>query len=207
MNDGFLGLIGLWFLLLFLWIGLFDRFFAENNWNKKWVIIILVFELLFTGWTIELPGNGQIAVMSALLPLCLGGWLWVKLGDNSRLHLLTASFLVGASVFLMQLLLRLDPVLMFMQESYMIASFALVLILVAARTPVQQFVLLTLGLVLGDICYQAYLWEKTGHYLLGSPLHRDTWWIALYLLILARLILQYAKRSSAWKRKRAETTS
>ncbi|RXT13888.1 hypothetical protein [Ammoniphilus sp. CFH 90114] len=206
MNDGFFSLIGIWFLLLFVWLGFCDRLLTENKWRKKWTVIILMVSLGTLSWTVPLPMNGELVVMSSLFPMLLGSWLWMKQGDNHRLHLLTASFLVGASVFLLQLLLRLDPVLMFIEEKYMIAGFVMVLILVAARSSIQQFILLTLGLGFGDLCFQAYMWDKTGYYLIGSPFFQDTWWISFYLLWLIQFVLLYVRSPQIWKRKRAETS-
>ncbi len=207
MKDGFLGMIGLWFFLLFIWIGVFDRFMRKHHVSKVMVSLLLLVALIGIGFYFELPANGRMMVIPFVIPLAVGGWLWVRQGDHQRLHLLTASFLIGASVFFMQLLLRLDPVLMFMPEKYMLAGFVVVLILVAARKTFHQYILLSLGLGLSDLCIQAYMWNKTGSYVLGASYQWDVFWISLYLLIVVRAFVRYVKLPKFWKRKRAETTS
>ncbi|WP_134698948.1 hypothetical protein [Ammoniphilus sp. YIM 78166] len=175
--------------------------------SKAMVSLVLLAALIGGGLYIELPENGRMMVIPFVIPLAVGVWLWIRQGDQQRLHLLTASFLIGASLFFMQLLLRLDPVLMFIPEKYMLAGFVVILVLVAARKSFHQYVLLSLGLGLSDLCIQAYMWNKTGSYVLGASYQWDVWWISFYLLIAVRGIVRYLNLPKLWKRKRAETTS
>lgn len=207
MNDGYISLIGAWFLLLFLWIGLFDRFLRSNRWNKAIVAGWVILSLAGMGFTSDLWDGGKVAIGPMLLPLMSGIVLWIRQGERLRLHLLTASFLVGASAFLLRILLHMDPVLMIFDEKYMIAFFVAIIIMVAAKQIVHQWVLMAWGYTFGEVCFQFYIWEKTSHYILGSPFFRDMWWLTFYFLILGQLVLTYVKIPSFLKRKRAETTS
>ncbi|HJV46542.1 MAG TPA: hypothetical protein VJ824_12555 [Bacillota bacterium] len=204
MNTGYQALIIIWFLILFSWIGFFDRFFQLHPMNKRWVIRFLLLFLFGAGYQIPLPDHGQLSIISFLLPFVISVWVWIRLGDTNRLHVLTASFLVGTSIFLLRLLLQLDPVLMVMNEKYMQVGLMLFLVNVATHAPIQQFVLLGFGLTFSEIGFQYYQWEKTGHYELGSFAYCDLWWLTFISLITFQLVLGRVKWALFWRKNRAE---
>lgn len=206
MNDGYMGFIGMWCMLILLWSGWLDSVLHQNKLKKSVLVSLVVFWLLGVIWVFEFPPYGEIRAIPILLPLLAAIYLWVKEGEHHRLHIMTASFLVGVSVFLVQLLFRLDPILMFMNEKYLIAGFTVLLVLVTAHHIYHQFVLLSFGLVLSDLCFQIYVWEKIGYAVLGSLFFQDIWWIALYLLAVTRFVLRFVRWPSFLRRKRVEST-
>lgn len=206
MNDGFIGLMGIWTMLVLLWSGWFDSFFQENRLSKRLVIGVLFLLLIGGSWTYSIMANGEIAVIPYSLPLLCGFILWIRQAENYRVHILTASLLVGASVFLLQLLFRLDPILMLMDERYLIALFVTVLVMVSAKPLVHQFVLLCFGLSLSDLCFQIYALEKAGFFYAGSPFYLDIYWASLFSLLGTRYLLRWMKWPSLFKRKRPETS-
>lgn len=205
MNDGFYGLIGLWCLLILLWSGWFDPFLYRHRLNKRVICLLVALSLIGGGWTWKIDEGGMM-VIPYILPLIMGAYVWIKEGDRYRVHLAAASFLIGASIFFMQLLFRFDPILMIMEERYIIALLVLLLIFVAAREVMHQFILLAFGIGFSDFCFQIYLWDKMGTFLLGSSLYQDIWLISFYSLLGTRYILRFVKWPSFFKRKRAETT-
>lgn len=206
MNDGFYGLIGLWCLLILLWSGWFDPFLRRHKLNKRTIIFLMALFLIGGGWKWRI-WEGDMMVVPFTLPLIMGAYVWMKEGDKYRVHLVTASFLIGASVFFMQLLFRIDPILMIIEEKYIVTILVSLLLLVAARKTVHQFILLAFGLGFSDLCFQIYLWDKTGYFVLGSLFYQDIWLLSFYGLLSTRYVLHFIKWPAFFKRKRAETTS
>jgi hypothetical protein len=206
MNPGYLALIVIWFLILLTWIGCFDRYLQINHVKKSIVMTFLIISLFGTWYTQPLVMGGRISFVSFLLPLAISWFMWLREDDNIQIHLLTASFLIGTSIFLLRLLLQIDPVLMFINEHYMQVALTLFLLVVAARGFTQQFILLVFGLTFGEVGFQYYLWEKTSHFQLGSLDYSDLWWLTIASLICLRWLKGRFKWHTLWKRKGAETT-
>ena len=205
MNDGFISLVSIWCLLIIIWSGWFDSFFQGNRHKRMLCMIPLVLWLLGHGWKYPFS-YGEIWVLPVLLPIVVATYVWVKEGENNRLHIVTASFLVGVSVFFMQMLFHLDPVLMFMDEKLLLAGFTVLLIMMTARRLSHQWILFSFALGLSDLCFQLYVWQKSGFFSLGNPFIQDIWWMTVTLLFLTRSILYLVKRPIIVKRKRVEAT-
>jgi hypothetical protein len=204
MNAGFIALIGTWFMVLFLLSGLLDRYMI-NKTNKKIFFFVLVIYLLGAAWSIQVFETARISIVAFLLPLILAVVFWARQEDKLRLHILTASFLVGTSLFFLQLIIRMDPILMFVNEPYMMAILVILLIVISTRQLIQQYILLAFSFAINDLLFQFYMWELRHVFYLGSPEFRDVWWISLYSLIMARSVLSW-KWVSFFRRKRAHTS-
>jgi hypothetical protein len=206
MNPGYISLIATWFTLLFIWLGWMDPFFRKYGISKAFTVGLLF--VLLLGMHIEIPFEyGNISFLGFSIPLIFGSLLWLRQTDRYRLHLLTASFLVGTSLFFLQLLIRVDPILMIVDEKYMLATLVLVLIVLTTKSPIQQLILLSFSFAINDLLLQTYLLDKTGMVFLGSPEWRDIWWVSFYSLIFTIKLLKLVKVILPFCRKRTETTS
>jgi len=205
MVAGMTGLIINWFLFLFLMLGVFDRFLQQHGFRKGILGGILLFLLIGGNSVVDLPILRNFSVVFAVL-LVLAIYLWIKQTEKSRMHLVSAGFLIGTCLFFLQLVLRLDPVLMIVEEGYMIAFLAALLTIIASKGSIQQFIVIVFGLSLNEIGFQYYIYGKTAQFLYGSPAFLDLCWIAFSMLIIVRTLVSYGKWFTVFRRKKAETS-
>ncbi|RKD25687.1 hypothetical protein BEP19_01725 [Ammoniphilus oxalaticus] len=208
MNDGYLALIAMWCLLIVIWSGWLDRFFRRHRFFPNSAMLLFTGLSLFSSWWILPFFAGHVRVIPFFLPIIVAAYLWIKEASaKHRVQLATASILIGVSIFLMQLLFRLDPILMFTNEKWLVAGFTILLLFVTAQRLSHQWILLALGLALSDLCLQLFNWQKTGSMLLGSAFFQDVWWISACGLAVTRYLLGFGKWPTVFRRKRAKSTS
>ncbi|MBP1933471.1 YphA family membrane protein [Ammoniphilus resinae] len=205
MVAGITGLIINWFLFLFLMLGVFDRFLEQQGIRKGILGWILLFLLIGGNRVVDLPMLRNFSVLFAVLQI-MAVYLWLKQSEKSRMHLVSAGFLIGTCLFFLQLVLRLDPVLMIFEESYMIASLAALLTVIAAKGPTQQFIIIVFGLSLNEVGFQYYIYGKSAQFFFGSPSFLDLCWITFSMLIIVRGLFSYGKWITVFRRKKAETS-
>ena len=199
MNAGVFGLVSVWFMFLFIWLGWFDRPLQKYELSKNKVMLVFLIYLLGTGFSFSVAG-AEFGVVTSLFSLGIGGYFWLREGESFRFHLLTASLLISASLFLTQIMIRLDPILMIIKEPQLLSFMVVSLAVLTARTGIHQLILQSLGLWINDVLFQLFLWDKTSQLYIGSPDFRDLWWLSFYSLIVLRGVLSIIKWPSFLRR-------
>jgi hypothetical protein len=199
VNAGVFGLVCVWFMFLFIWLGWFDRLLQNYGLSKSKVMFVFHLYFFGTGFSFSFAG-AEFGVVTSFFSLGIGGYFWLKEGENFRLHLLTASLLISASLFLTQIMIRLDPILMVMKEPYLLCLMVVSLAVLTAKTWIHQLILQSLGLWLNDVLFQFYLWDKTSQLYIGSPDFRDLWWLSFYSLVVLKGVFSLVKWPSFLRR-------
>ncbi|GAB7386246.1 hypothetical protein BSNK01_00810 [Bacillaceae bacterium] len=177
MNDGYIAFFAYWFMLLLWFSGFFD------NWLKKagipfWALGGILIAAAFAHWVkLDVAAGVELNAGGFLLPFLLAFAMWTKAEERYRLTLLTQAFFTGATLFLLREMFRLDPVLMVVDELYLLAVAAVVISFVAAKSFAHLFIVLAMGLSFQETLFQLGLREHLPAVELGEGYYCDLWWV------------------------------
>jgi hypothetical protein len=191
MNPGYIS-----FLLLCVAIILLSFGWKEHLLKGVSQSAIVVFLICWTaGYPYHLTLSKQLH-MNGSYVLLIFYVIWILYKVQSRIemfHMMTITLLIAAAYILLNQWFAMKPVF---TELYSIYSISLILMALAAvliRMPLQQFVVVTLGLMIGDI---GFIKLQQGDYpaVLGTPAFYDQWWVVYAGTRLLSGILEQAWR-------------
>ncbi|MBO8170677.1 MAG: hypothetical protein H0Z33_02180 [Bacillaceae bacterium] len=196
MNPGYLSFLSYWFVFIFIWIGLLSPFLNQIQIKKRYFYLIFLVSWIGTFFNIPIYEKLQINVGGYAVPFLLAMWIWTRENEQHRAHLFSVGALIGASVLLVRGMIRLDPVIMIVDEMYMVAILTGFLSLIAVRRYIHHVFVITMGLFVEQILYTWYFWDKLNVVVLGNAAFRDTWWMSLWLAGTGQLLLSGIKVSN-----------
>ncbi|GIQ71043.1 hypothetical protein DUZ99_10710 [Xylanibacillus composti] len=187
MNPGILSvLIAAMFIVL-----------LATGWKREMMdrVPVSIMVLFIIGWLLlhshSWMWNGVSVNGSYVLALLAAIGAWMLTGDGAnRLHLLSVSFLIAAVYVFFVQLYRTSPVLVLFGHTADLAVLSAVAAMMFCRRALEQWIVLTLGLWIGDALL-SHLWGMSSKPQLGAPGLFDLWWLAFGL---ARLLSVVAER-------------
>ncbi|GGK18885.1 hypothetical protein GCM10010965_09840 [Caldalkalibacillus thermarum] len=211
MNDGYIFMIGIWILFILAVTRWLDFFWAHHPHKaliRKGVIIVLAMKLLTQEWYLPLGSQYAINVSSIFIPaLICGFFLWRDRSGFLRQMMAVILFL-GVFYAVSHQLFLWDPVLMVMPTMYMFPVFFTLFLLLATLHLPQQWLMMTSGMILGEIVHKWFLLRYVDYVVVGDAAFRDQLVIGLCLVtavtLTARLGIKvyqylYHKFHSQWK--------
>ncbi len=201
INPGILTNLILVILLILIWSGWFQSFIKELG-TERSISLFLVLTFVFLFLDVQITSNWKINIGGFLFPLI--GYLVILFKEykKERLHLLIATILLGASFFLFKELIRLDPILLVMDEVYQITLLLSVMIIIVASKLSHRIILLLGGILLGDFLFQLRH-EKTLSYIYlgGSNISDILWMAVIFLIVLHSIFIGVTERVKEKKMK------
>ena len=188
INAGVLSNLIILFLIILISTGWFSTF-INNVGSKRTVIIFLLFTYILT--FIELPYifGLRINIGGFILPVIGSVFLLIKVIRKDIIHMLTATFLLGASYFLIKEIIRLDPVLLIVDEKYEIPPLIIAFVIFVIPKLINRIYLIISGIMTGEFIYIYQHQVIFDGFILGSGEARDIMWLAIVEIIILEYFL------------------
>lgn len=179
MNPGYFTYLSIFILFILLWMNWLTPFLQQIQVSEKTFALLLTVYLVFSFVVLPYKGHVQINLGLFLFPAMLLYWVWAKEDKDSRIMLLSSFLLVGVNLFLLRYLIRIDPVLLFVGESYLCAMIAVILGLILAKSQKQVFIILGSGIYLMEVLFQGWSYSQGGDIYLGDGMFSDIFLLSL----------------------------
>jgi hypothetical protein len=196
MNPGYLSYILYSVTVILLCTGWFAA--NINGKDRKWIWLFVISWPLCSWASIT---YFESTVIQGAFFLLLIGMIrfWLKIQSDQKISALTMGFLLGSVVYLLKEIMRMDPVLIILDEDLNISLLLILLVLLAFSKLSAQVFSITFGLLMGE-----YLFVITNSQwianpvLLGDKPFQDLWWMTVAILIVS---------SKVWNLSRARISS
>jgi len=182
-------IIGMAILIISGWFStLVDKFGTPKK-TASLIIIILV----MIPFDVSLTNGIIINVGGFILPFIIYFFFWLQMTTPQRIHIFSATILLGASFFLMRELFRLDPILLFWDEKYQIPLFMTILAFIVDTELFRRILLIVGGNLLGELTFSFRNQEVMNEIVLGDGHFRDLLWISIITITTFHYVTQTLK--------------
>lgn len=181
MNPGYITYLCMFILLILLWMGWLRTFLLQIGIGEKGFATLLGLYFLFSFFVLPLGDYIRINVGLFLFPALLFFWVWGNEAGENRMNIFASFLLVGVNLFLLRYVIRIDPVLLVMNETFMVSIAAILLVLILGRDSKQVFLIGGMGVYFSELLYQGWIFFHEGQPFLGDGMFSDI--ILLSLLI------------------------
>ncbi|OEF97285.1 hypothetical protein BHF71_03890 [Vulcanibacillus modesticaldus] len=203
INDGAISII----IQIILSILIITDWFSSTIFElgvKKRVVLYIMAGLLMIFISFPLRSNWEINLGGFVLPII--GYLFIlfkRVSSKDKIQVLTATLLLASSYFLLKELILLEPIILFMKESYQISILLSILVILIASKQVHRFALILGGITFGEFIFNFRHQELLYRVVVGDGEARDVLWISLLIvLILDNLIIDVKN----WFKKKSKLT-
>jgi hypothetical protein len=176
MNPGYIASLCLFILYVLYWMGSLQ---AVQQ-TLRIVIVSFTAALLGAFWDIQLYAFLSIN-LSFLVVLLLFFYMWSRAEASQRTQIFMSGLLIGVSLFLLQYLFYLDPVLQITDLVYFEVAISLALTVILARTLREAVIISTFGILVFEVCNEVWQYTLSGTATLGGMAFLDS----LMLTVLA----------------------
>lgn len=179
MNPGYFTYLCIFILYILLWMNWLSPFLQQLQISEKTFALLLTLYLVFSFVIVPYKGSVQLNVGLFIFPALLLYWVWGKEEKDSRIMTVSSVLLVGVNLFLLRYVIRIDPVLLIIGETYLCAFIAVILGLILAKSQKQAFLILGLGLYLMEFFFQWWSFTRGGAVYFGDGMFSDIFLLSL----------------------------
>jgi hypothetical protein len=179
MNPGYFTYVCIFILFILLWMNWLVPFLQQMQISEKTFAFLLTIYVVFSFVVLPYKGHVQVNVGLFILPALLLYWAWGKEERDNRIMIVSSFLLVGVNLFLLRYVIRIDPVLLIMDEPYLCSSIAIILGLILAKSQKHVFLILGSGLYLMEILFQWWSYTRGGDLYFGDGMFSDIFLLSL----------------------------
>ncbi|HBI02442.1 MAG TPA: hypothetical protein DDY49_00240 [Paenibacillaceae bacterium] len=191
MNPGYFTYLCIFILYILLWMNWLTPFLQQMQISEKTFALLLTMYLVFSFVVLPYQGSVQINVGIFVFPALLLYWAWGKEGKDSRIMIVSSFLLVGVNLFLLRYIIRIDPVLLVIKESYLCAFIAIISGLILAKSQKDVFLILGSGLYLMELLFQWWSYTRGGEVYFGDGMFSDIFLLSLLGGLLLRRAFEW----------------
>jgi len=179
MNPGYFTYLCILILFILLWMDWFEPFLKQMQIKKRAFAFYLMFYLLFSFVTFSMFGLFQLNVGLFVFPALLLFWGWGTENRENRMMIFSSFILVGVNLFLLRYVIRLDPVLLILEEPFLCTLVAVIFGLFLARSQKDVFLIIGSGIYLMEILFQWWTYTRGGNVYLGEGMFSDIFLLSI----------------------------
>lgn len=189
MNPGYLSAICLLFIVVLGWMGALDGLLVRLQLRMRTFLALLFAIYVTSGWYIPLGSIISVSIGALVLPAVYFFFLWGRQERDIRSYNFAAALLTGVTLFLLRYVLKLDPVLHVVAETYLIAGATAVLPLVMGRHAEQVITIAGLGLCFMEVMSGIFLNPPGIPAVIGEFSFRDSLVFSLFMALLLHMVV------------------